>query len=155
LFNSQRHNIQYATLGVAIFDGLEFATSDVANLRDTVKIDRVKGSEVAQIGGGETAAVFVIQLCRKLFYNLLAVFGPFISPLDFLHDFSANQPMRYHHIVVNGSNNIGACLFQNRYNPIKQVVALRPHEGLFIGIHGSHIAFPYLFFNLQQNFPFL
>ena len=103
---------------MAISCGFGFATSDVANLRDTVGIDRIKCSKVAQICGGETTAVFIVQLYRKLFDNLLAVFCSFISALDLLYDFPTNQPIRYYHIVVNGSNNIGSCLLKNRDNPL-------------------------------------
>ena len=87
LLDRQCHGIQNATLGVAFSGRPEFATCDVANLRDPIGINRVKGSKVAQIGGRKTAAVFMVQLGRKLFYYLLAVFGPLISALNFLYDF--------------------------------------------------------------------
>lgn len=71
----------------------EFATCDVANLRDTVGIDRVKGSKVAQVGGGKTTPILTGQLRGKLFDYLLAVFGALISTLNLLNDFTPDEPM--------------------------------------------------------------
>jgi len=50
---------QNATLGVAFSGRLEFATCNVANLRDPIAIDRIEGSKVAQIDGGKQAVDFV------------------------------------------------------------------------------------------------
>jgi hypothetical protein len=55
----------------------------------------MKCSEITQICGGETTAVFIVQLCRKLFDNLLAVFCSFISALDLLYDFPTNKLLPY------------------------------------------------------------
>ena len=145
LFYRKCHGIQNATLSVAFSLSFEFARCDVANLWDTVGIDRVKSSKVTQVGRGKTTPILTGQLRGKLFDYLLALFGTLISALNLLNDFTPDEPIGDDHIVVDRSDNVGASLFKNRNHTMKQIIAFRPHTDKSISVHcllqdDSHLA---------------
>lgn len=63
----------------------------------------------------------VCQFFEKLLQHLLVILHPLLTALDFLNDFTADQPVGQHHIGINRTDDIAPRLLKNGCNPGKQV----------------------------------